>query len=352
MRKYLFLLSTTILLFSKLHATPINLDVYGVDLNTQNKIMSCCKKNIREYVQLKRQLILGTKDYSEQVLMRQSLIEKSILMKINALGNFKLTKISTIYYPDDKVQYTTIDVVKATDSYRIPVSSKRVIKKQIDKSDGLTNLFTIWDAYSQRNTKLMYSSNPDSKSKSCPVVHCIWGFDKKELKYDVPELTRGASKYKNQLMDIIEHSANSTERGEAIFILAHINNYQELAHFLIKFTNDQDAGVRNNAMRVLGSILAQHDVTRLDIDRIIKAIDYPYVTDRNKAGYVLLSIVIKDKSSRPLVIKKSGTTLLNLLKLKQPNNHDFAYHILKVISNKNYSDRDYISWKKWLDSTK
>lgn len=196
----------------------------------------------------------------------------------------------------------------------------------------------------------MQSSNPDFKSKSCPVVHCIWGFDKKELQYDVPELKRGASKYKNQLMDIIEHSANNTEREQAIFILAHISNYQELAHFLMKFTNDPDESVRNNTMRVLGAILAQHDVTGLDIDRILKALDYPYVTDRNKAGYVLLNIVLKDKSSRPLVIKRSGTTLIKLLMLNQPNNHDFAYRILKVISNKNYSDRDYQSWQKWADS--
>jgi hypothetical protein len=312
--------------------------------------MSCCKNDIREYVELQQQLNLAQQGNSELNLRRKSVIEESILKKINALGIFSLTKISTVYYPDEKTTYATIDVVKVTDPYRLPSPPERLINKHIAKNEELTHLFKIWDDYMQRNLKLMQSSNPDVKSKSCPVVHCIWGFDKQELQYDVPKLKMGASKYKNQLMDIIEHSANSNDREQAVFILAHINNYQELAHFLIKFTDDADVSVRNNTMRVLGAILAQHDVPGLDIERILRALDYPYVTDRNKAGYVLLNIVLKDRSTHSLVIKRSGTTLINLLKLNQPNNHDFAYRILKEISNKNYSDRDYQSWQKWVAS--
>lgn len=147
MKKYLLLLLSTIFLFSKLNAAPINLDIYGVDLNIQNKIMSCCKNNIREYVELQQQLNLAQKGNSEQDLKRKVIIEKSVLKKINALGNFRLTKISTVYYPEDKITYTTIDVVKASDSYRLPVSSERLIKKHVDKNDELTNLFKLWDNY-------------------------------------------------------------------------------------------------------------------------------------------------------------------------------------------------------------
>lgn len=351
-RKYLCLLLSTILLFSKLNAAANNLDIYGVDPKTKNKMMACCEKNIHDYVALQQHLNLSQEHNSEQDLKRQLVIEQSLLKKINRLGNFTITKISTVYYPDDKTTFTTIDVVNTIDSYRLPISSKRLIKKYIDKSEGLTHLFKIWEVYTQRNFKLMQSSNPDFKSNSCPVVHCIWGFDKKELQYDFPELKKGASKYRNQLMDIIEHSANNKDREQAVFILAHINNYQELAHFLMKFTNDPDDGVRNNTMRVLGAILAQHKVSGLDLDQILKALDYPYVTDRNKAGYILLNIVLKNKSSHQFVIKRSGDTLINLLKLYQPNNHDFAYRILKAISKKDYSERDYQSWQNWVDSEK
>lgn len=330
----------------------MNLDIYGVDLNTQNQIMSCCKNDIREYVELKQQLNLDQKGNSELLQKKIFNLEQSILKKINAFGAFSITKISTVYYPDDKSTYTTVDIVKALDSYRLPVSSKRLIKKNIYKDKELAELFKLWNDYLQRNIKLMQSSNVDFKSKSCPFVHCIWGFDKSELQNDAPKFKKGALKYKTQLMTIINYSANNHEREQAIFILAHTDNYKELANFLMQFTTDSDETVRNNSMRVLGAILAQHDVTGLDIDRILQALDYPYVTDRNKAEYVLLNILLKDKSSQQLVIQKSGDTLVNLLKLKQPNNHDFAYRILQIISGQNYSANDYQSWKKWLDSKK
>lgn len=350
MKACLFLSST--LLFSTVNAAPINLDIYGVDLHTQSKIMTCCKKSISEYIELQQQMNLEQPANSLPSLKKQLTAEKSILNKINALGNFSLTKISTVYYPDDKTTYTTIDIVKKNDSHRLPVLSARSINKHLNKNKELTDLFKLWSQYNQRNLKLIQSSTLDFKSKSCPVVHCTWGFDKNELEHDIPKLKNGASKYKTQLMDIIKHSANNSDREEAIFILAHADNYQEMAHFLIDFTSDQDDTVRNNAMRVLGAILAQHDVPGLNIERITHALNYPYVTDRNKAGYVLLNIVLKNRATHALVAEKSGTTLVNLLRLNQPNNHDFAYRILKVISNKNYSDHDYRSWQNWVDSKK
>jgi hypothetical protein len=32
----------------------------------------------------------------------------------------------------------------------------------------------------------------------------------------------------------------------------------------------------------------------------------------------------------------------------QPNNHDFAYSILKAISGHGYGERDYAVWEKWF----
>lgn len=352
MKKYLLLFLGTILSFNVLNASPINLDIYGVDSTIQNKIIACCIESIREDVELQQQLNSAQQGDLNKILKRKSEVEKSILKKINKFGKFSLTKISMVYYPDDKTNYTTIDIVNVSDSYRLPISTRRQIKKHIAKTGGLNNLFKLWVNYNAQNLELIRGNHFDFKDKSCPVAHCAWGFDKKELDYYLPAFKSGALKYKNQLMDIIEHSANDTEREQAIFILGHINNYQELTHFLMKFTNDPSDVVRNNTMRVLGAILSKHDVNGLDINRILKALDYPYVTDRNKAAYVLLNIVLKDKSSHQLVVKKSGATLIKLLKLKQPNNHDFAYRILKVISNQNYSDHDYKNWQEWLDSEK
>ena len=128
MKNLLFLLLGIILLFGKLNAAAINLDIYGVDLNIRNKIISGCKDNISKYVDLQRQLNLAQQSESQLILKKKFDVEKLILKKINALGDFIIVKISTVYYPQDKSTYTTIDIVKRIDAYRLPISSKRLTK--------------------------------------------------------------------------------------------------------------------------------------------------------------------------------------------------------------------------------
>jgi len=39
--------------------------------------------------------------------------------------------------------------------------------------------------------------------------------------------------------------------------------------------------------------------------------------------------------------------LLKLLRLRQANNHEPAYEILKELSGKAFGDRDYKDWESW-----
>ncbi|WP_019217962.1 hypothetical protein [Legionella tunisiensis] len=74
----------------------------------------------------------------------------------------------------------------------------------------------------------------------------------------------------------------------------------------------------------------------------------PKTTDRNKA----LSVLAKAAESRDdkNYYSKGGDKLLAILKLKQPNNHEIAYIILKKISGKNFGENNIDAWKKWLES--
>jgi len=39
-----------------------------------------------------------------------------------------------------------------------------------------------------------------------------------------------------------------------------------------------------------------------------------------------------------------------MLRLEQPNNHDYAYKILKAISGQELGERDYAAWESWLNA--
>lgn len=349
MKKYLFLVIGYILLGDKLYAQPDKFDIYGVDVAIQNQIISCCSNDINEYLHKVQMINSSTSAATEKSLMEKDRTEKQLLTKINKLGHFYISKISTIYYPDNKQVYSTLDLVQASDTIRQPYTSIKRVKREIKQDQGLKDLFLVWNQYNETNIELIHKNNVDLKSKSCPVIHCTWGFDKHELKVVLPKLKSGVTRYKTRLIDIIKYSNNDSDREKAIFILAHDENYHELAKLLINYTNDPDDIVRNNSMRVLGAILSKHVIQGFDIHRILLALNYPYVTDRNKAAYILWDIVRQDKATHQVVIKDSGVTLINLLKLKQPNNHELAYLILKEISHQNYSEYDYQSWQNWLD---
>lgn len=352
MRKFILLFSSLIFMLGDLNATPNtnNFDIYGVSPALQEQIFSLCKEDIQEYVRLSQKIKLSM-ELNEFMIKRHE-VEQSIIKKVNTLGDFSVATISTISYPKNQTTYSTLDLVQKTDSNRLPKSPTRNEIKISKKSEGLKNLFQVWNNYNKRVLTLINQNKLDMKVRSCPVIHCAWGFDENEQKNDVPKLKEGAAKYKKQLIEIIKYSNNDEERGEAIFILANTKDYHEIVNLMISLTNDHSEVVRNNSMRVLGAITSKYDVPNLDIHRILLALNYPNVTDRNKASYVLWDIIRKDKSTHPLVIKESGTTLINLLKLKQPNNHDYAYLILKEISQQSYAENDYERWQQWLDLEK
>lgn len=106
-------------------------------------------------------------------------------------------------------------------------------------------------------------------------------------------------------------------------------------------------------------MVATHDEAesrrvRTEITDAIRArypdLDGPTTTDRNKAAAIVDGLVRRPDSSnlRHEVIARAGPTLLKLLALGQPNNHDFAYQILKQVSGQDFGEHDVDRWRAWL----
>lgn len=348
MKNYKFLYLILFLLTSQLYAQP-GFDIYGVDANTQNQLFSSCAREVQMYVDLLEAMKKMSPAAREKKFVKLKKIDTALSKKINQFGKFHFYKVSIIYYPDRRQNFVTLDLVKEEDKNRFPRTSREVLKTTRQNQE-LKALFSIWNTYINKKFKLVFANKLDLKSHSCPVAHCTWGFDKQELKTIVPKINSGVEKYKESLMEIIKYGKNNEDRENAILLLGHDKNYQAVANLLIQYMNDPDDGVRNNSMRVLAAILSKHNIPNLSVDSVVAALNYPYVTDRNKAAYILLNIVKKDKSSHQQVTLKAGAILMQLLKLQQPNNHDMAYQILTEISHQKYDERDYPSWQKWLDS--
>jgi hypothetical protein len=84
------------------------------------------------------------------------------------------------------------------------------------------------------------------------------------------------------------------------------------------------------------------------LDPILDALVFPATTDRNKASAVLAGLTRREEH-REAIAGRAGPVLLEMLRLQQPNNHDFAYMILTTISGKDYGERDYARWEAWVE---
>lgn len=348
MKKFGIFILALLFFSAKLCANPENFDIFGVDENTKQKIYSCCSKIFQQYLSESNKVNISKTPPSEEDMIHMLKFENKIISKIRQEGDFSEVKLSSVYYPFDHKTFCTLDIVKEGDASRIPAKKRVIRNSKILRSKGVKKLFKIWNDYDEKNIRLIRANKLDLSKTSCPALHCTWGFDENGIKTIFPKLQKAVIQNKKELFNIIENSSDDTERANAIFILANGNHYQETVDFLINYTDDPSDLVRNNVMRVIGAIVAKHKVQNIKLEKITQALNYPYVTDRNKAAYVLLGIVKSNTAIHGRVIKQSGNTLLELLKLQQPNNHDFAYQILKELSHKNYDEHDYASWSKWI----
>ena len=263
--------------------------------------------------------------------------------KIEKLAKFAFFKLSLIQYPPPNSNtYVTVDLVDPADRDRRMNFKEPPHKKFSDPN----NLLASWDSYQALALDLIMSGQLKGDSK-CPVFHCIGGFDDPRLKKYGDLFNREVPKHEGILIQILHNDENAQHRATAAFLLAHIHDGKKLVRELAENVRDPGENVRNNVMRVFGYIGEFHPELELPTEEIAEALNFPTATDRNKALFTLASIS-KRESQRTYLTKTCGQTLVAILRLQQPNNHDPAYTILKNLSGKTFGDRDYVSWERWL----
>jgi len=335
---FLAVISTTTLAAEQPVATTV--DVYGTKQLTSQQVVSIYSKEIQTIASnIQSGVITAPKQDQSDYLFAMNKMNTNIKLK----GQFAYVNISPIIYPNDPITHITIDVVEKTDKQRLSY----FLPKPTQSISDPHHLIRYWQQYEQAGFSIVFKEKKFPDTKNCPAYHCLFGFDHPLLqKYqNTFEL---AEKYKHSLVRILRHDKDENKRAAAAYVLAHIKSKKELAKLLLPSINDSSSLVRNNTMRVIGAI-ASDDEVNIPINNIVKALDFPSTTDRNKALYILSTLANKTENINHIK-QHSGSYLIATLKLQQPNNHEFSYAILKKISGKNYSDRDYKAWETWLEA--
>ena len=328
-------------------------DVYGVDQTTAAKIVKKYSKNIDE-IELHLQQVMAKENLAEgRDHPADSIVKKrmALIAEITKKNNFEFVNFETIIYPHNNSLYTTIEIVDKDHPERMRFVNTKPYhqpeKVALKKPDVIDEMNT----YTSTGVNLIISQQMSSAMSACPVYHCSVGFNHPKLKPYLRLFNNGAIRNKKLILDTLNNDPDPTRREAAAFLVAHFNNPQEIISVLSPHITDKDEGVRNNVMRVIGETISNAHITSLDIMPFIDALDSPYTTDRNKALLVLAKVT-GSKALRKEMSEKGGDKLVSLIQLKQPNNHDMAYYILKQISGKDFGPTNVTAWSKWVATEK
>jgi len=287
-----------------------------------------------------------TKELNLLVKRKQALIDK-----IKKENGFLFVEFDTLFYGQDKDLFTTVEIIDKNQPNRlrfVDLDIKEEFKKKDLKSKP--DLIDEMIAYNLIVNDLFMNHKISPAPPSCPVYHCILGFEHPKFKPYLSIFNNGVKEQKAFIIDSLKNEKDPNRKAAAVFLVGHFKDPNEIVNLLTPLINNKVSDVRNNAMRVIAQTIAKGKLLYINLLPFIDALDSPYDTDRNKA-LAVINLTMGVPSQRHVVIDNAKEKLLALLRLNQPNNGDIAYDILKRISGKNFGRRDYFAWQNWIENS-
>jgi hypothetical protein len=276
--------------------------------------------------------------------------ERALVDEIRAGGDFAYAEPSMVGYYETGASYLTIDLVDRRDAER-RMPFRPPPTGSYPDPDGL---LLAWHAYEAEVLKLLDRGQLKPPPADCPSFQCLGDPRQPELQPLAAPLANAAH-HAEELATIVRNDKSAERRAAAAFVLAYVKDGEIVVADLLPALHDPSGMVRNNAMRVLAEIALHHPEIDIPIEPVIEALGFPSVADRNKAAAALCGLVGRPRPDmaqvRRRVASDAGSMLLAMLRLQQPNNHDWAYKVFTAISGQRYGERDYTAWQTWLDRT-
>jgi hypothetical protein len=290
------------------------------------------------------QHVLATENDDERAKL-QTEISDTIRAEHKELGWVKLSVI-TYFQPEGRQSYATIDAVEQAD-----MASRLTFRPAPQGSvQDPAGLIAAWKEYEATFFGLLEHNEISPVRVDCPAFHCLGGYKHEKLKPFGERFVRDVPTNEAQLIRVLQEDKAEENRGAAAYLLAHIKDGKKLVALMLPVLDDPGPLARNDAMRVLANVAQFHPEVDIPLKPVLRALNGPTTTDRNKAAAIVAGLVARPDGAKRYheVIQQAGPTLLKLFALEQPNNHDFAYGILKQVSGKDLGERDVAAWQRWL----
>lgn len=360
-KRILIILSLVLACFSTWAKNII--DLHGIKGERAQQVLKIYGPRIRDLeTQIMRDVLSFSAGQSNLHHYQDLITQKTrLLAELKRRYHFGFVDFQSVYYPQDKTAYTTIEIIADANSERMRFLPQIIHQRPMDMlrhwvqaswvgrkpCQMQQDLITQMMQYENLTLQLMMTGQFDQGSHACPVYHCISSFDPPKLKPYLLRFNQGVIAEKQRIIRTLRTDPDPQRRASAAFLIGHIQDPNEIITLLIPSVTDPESAVRNNVLRVIGTTLYKSRITHLDAKPFIALLDSPYLTDRNKALNILL-LIAENPAMKQQIMQASGQQIVELLQLAQPNNHDVAYSLLKKITYQRFGDQQFAQWRDWV----
>lgn len=272
-------------------------------------------------------------------------VESKLAAKVKNKFGFAEADWSIVEYfePGDPAIHITLDVVEKEDQAR----REPFLKAPTGEFKDPEGLIKAWMEYEDTAIELVESGQLEPEADECVAFHCPFGHVHPKLKKYEKIFVEGVKKHEKELALIQSQDRRPEWRAAATYLLPYLKDGKKVISLMVDRIKDPEVMVRNNALRVLGDIAEFNPEFIIPVKPLLEALEFPRVSDRSKAIYVVYLLALNSKDAREQVLKSSVPTLIQMLGCKQPDHHDIAHGILRKISGKEFAATDASAWKGW-----
>lgn len=253
---------------------------------------------------------------------------------------FASVRVVEYYTSVDHAFYVSIDVVDESERGRLafaPAPTRKVADP--------AGLLAVWKQYYELGSALSKQGKMSIDRPECPAFYCVWGDATPDLAALQKQLVEGVPGKLKELRDALANEADGDKRASALFALSYAKAGEQVVEDCLRALKDPDARVRGASLQILADIANHRKELKIDLDRVIPALDDPKGEVRSKVMGLL--VALSDDEPQRAKLLGAAPRLVELLKLKQPETSDLAFTVLGLVSKKDLDRRDVPAWEKW-----
>jgi hypothetical protein len=182
----------------------------------------------------------------------------------------------------------------------------------------------------------------------CRAVTCYGGFDHPELAPLEARFVDGVPRNVDALTRVLREDQDGMKRMTAAILLSYVPSREDLVARLLPSVGDPFEGVRNEALRLLGSAQEGQQKGLVPLEPVLEALGYPLSSDRNKAAWALVRIVeAEGPARRKVILTRAGEPLLEMAGMHQPIDREPARKVLTLLAGRDLGE-DLDAWRQWV----